>query len=95
MLVVAVACSSPQKQAAEDRKTAASWAAAGALLAHEWSRGAVSDAYARSTARVAIDEVAALQTPSREAQLRAWRALEQAIDAHDRAAGERAFRGVR
>ncbi|MBV8519807.1 MAG: hypothetical protein JO197_20620 [Acidobacteria bacterium] len=86
---VLAACSSPQKEANEARDTAASWASTGAVLAREWSRGHVTDAYTRSTARVATEEVnklTKLDARARDAQLRAWDALERAAEAHEPAA---------
>lgn len=82
-VLIVAACKSPQQKASAARETASSWAATGAMLATEWGRGAVSDAYARSTARVARDEVA--KAGARE-QLRAWDALARAVERHDRAA---------
>lgn len=89
VLLAVLACSSPEREAAEARDGVASWSAAGAMLATEWTRGHVSDAYARSTARVAIDELKHLDAPARDAALRAWNELESAVERGDRAAAGR------
>ena len=100
VLLAAVACKSPQDEAKAARETADSWAATGAMLASEWGRGtmesgplpmacvigAVTDAYARSTARVAREELASLHAPE---QIRVWKALEEAVARHDRSSAPR------
>jgi len=90
-ILIAVACSSPEQQAREARDSVESWAAAGKMLAEEWSRGNVSDAYARSTAKVAIAELQKLDVPERDRALKAWRELQSAVSRNDPAAAERAF----
>ena len=57
LLFVTVACSSPERKAADAQKSAESWAATAKVTAEEWRRGAVTDGYVRSTARVAIEEL--------------------------------------
>jgi hypothetical protein len=100
LLAISAACSSPQKAAQDAKDSAASWASTGATLAGEWSRGHVSDAYTRSTAKVALDEVRKLtdlDAGARDAQLRAWDALERAAGQHDRNAAPKlaqAFRAL-
>lgn len=84
VLFAVLACASPEREAAEARDSVASWSAAGAMLATEWTRGHVSDGYARSTSRVAIDELRGLDAPAREAVLSAWRELERAVERGDR-----------
>ena len=86
VLLAAVACKSPQDEAKAARETADSWASTGAMLASEWGRGAVTDAYARSTARVAREELASLHAPE---QIRVWKALEEAVARHDRSSAPR------
>ena len=93
-ILIAAACSSPEQQAREAHDTVESWAAAGKMLAEEWSRGNVSDAYARSTAKVAIAELQKLKViniPERDRALKAWRELQNAVSRNDPAAAERAF----
>jgi hypothetical protein len=70
-----VACGSPERDAQEARDGVASWSATQKLTAEEWKRGAVTDAYVRSTAKVAIEELQKLDAPEREAAIRAWREL--------------------
>jgi hypothetical protein len=100
LLIAAAACSSPQKDAQDAKDSAASWASTGATLASEWSHGHVTDGYTRSTAKVALEEVKKLtdlDAPPRDAQLRAWSALERAAEQHDRNAGTelaRAFQAL-
>jgi hypothetical protein len=89
VLLAAIACSSPEREAAEARDGVASWSAAGAMLAAEWTRGHVSDGYARSTARVAIKELRGLDAPARDAALRAWNELGSAVERGDRPAARR------
>jgi len=86
VLLAVIACSSPEREAAEARDTVASWSSAGALLATEWTRGHVNDGYVKSTARVAIGELQGLEAPSRDAALRAWNELERAAERGDREA---------
>ena len=88
-LLVILACGSPEGDAQKARDSVASWAAAGAMLAQEWTRGNVSDAYARSTARVAIEELHGFNAPARDAALQAWRDLQDAVARNDREAAER------
>jgi len=89
VLFALLACSSPEREAAEARDSVASWSAAGALLATEWTRGHVTDGYARSTSRVAIEELRGLDAPSRDAAVHAWRELERAVERGDREAARR------
>ena len=76
LLATAIACGSPARDAKQERETAASWAAAGAMLGEEWLAGHVTDGYARSTADVAAKEV--------PAQKRTWEALQRAVENEDR-----------
>ena len=70
MLALAVvACASP------DSESVASWEATGRMLKEEWRQGHVPDAYVRSTARVAIEELEKSDAPSRDEALRVWREL--------------------
>jgi hypothetical protein len=89
LILLALACASPERKAREARQSVASWAATGEMLAQEWMRGSVSDRYARSTARVAIEELQALDAPARDAAIRAWRDLEDAVARNDQTAAER------
>jgi predicted lipoprotein len=74
-VLAVLACKSPQRDAQEARETVASWAAAQKMTAEEWKRGAVPDAYVRSTAKVAIEELEKLDAPGRDEAIRAWREL--------------------
>ena len=87
ILVLLVACSSPEREAREAHETADSWRATGALLATEWARGAVTDAYAADTARKAVEEVRALRPVDAEA-VRMLEELERLIRAGDRSAAQ-------
>jgi hypothetical protein len=75
MLLAAVACASPEQKAEKAKDSVASWAAVQKMTAEEWRRGAVTDGYVRSTARVAIAELEQLDAPGRDEALRAWREL--------------------
>jgi hypothetical protein len=70
-----VACGSPERDAQEARAGVASWSAAQKMTAEEWKRGAVPDAYVRSTAKVAIEELKKLDAPGRDEAIRAWREM--------------------
>ncbi len=72
MALVLAACGSSEQEA---RDSVASWAATEKMTAEEWKRGAVTDAYVRSTAKVAIEELQKLDAPERDAAIRAWREL--------------------
>ena len=88
LILLALACSSPERKAREARETTDSWRATGALLATEWARGAVSDAYAVDTARKAVEEVRAVEPVDRDA-VRVLEELERVIRAGDRDAAKR------
>jgi hypothetical protein len=90
-VLIALGCSSPEQQAREAHDSVESWAATGKMLAQEWSRGNVSAAYAKSTAKVAIAELEKLDTPERDRALKAWREMQNAVSRNDPAAAERAF----
>ncbi|HJQ38984.1 MAG TPA: hypothetical protein VKB93_17750 [Thermoanaerobaculia bacterium] len=70
-VLAVLACSSPQKA----RESVLSWTAAEKMTAEEWKRGAVTDAYVRSTAKVAIEELQKLDAPGRDEAIREWRQL--------------------
>ena len=72
VVLAIAACGSPEEKA---RESVASWTAAAKMTAEEWGRGAVTDAYVRSTAKVAIEELQKLDAPGRDAAIRAWREL--------------------
>ena len=86
-LLLVAACASPERKAADAQKSAESWAAAAKMTAEEWRRGAVTDGYVRSTARVAIEELSrnagvppAGQAASRRQEaLRLWRELQDKV----------------
>lgn len=85
LILVALACSSPERKAREARETTDSWRATGAMLAEEWARGAVSDVYAVDTAHKTVEEVRAVRPVDAEA-VRMLEELERTIRSGNRPA---------
>ena len=63
VLVLALACSSPDKKTEKARHELSSWAGAGAVLSHGWSQGKLARPYVRSTLTVASDSLKGLADP--------------------------------
>lgn len=63
VVVLALACSSPDKKAQKARDELSSWAGAGAVLSKEWSRGKLARPYVKSTLDVASDSLKGLVDP--------------------------------
>ena len=66
VLVLGLACSSPDKKAQKARDELSSWAGAGAVLSQEWSRGKLARPYVRSTLAVASDSLKSLADPLKD-----------------------------
>jgi hypothetical protein len=100
-LLFVMACKSPAKKAQQARDELGSWAATGEILARDWSRGAVPQFYAESTAAVASDSLKSLAAPLQsEARSKAalwsvtqvFESFSDALKRHDRRSGERCMR---
>ena len=63
LILLTVACKSPQQKAEKARDELSSWAGAGAALSQEWSRGNVARPYVKSTLDVAADSLKGLADP--------------------------------
>lgn len=95
VLLLALACSSPETKAQKARDELSSWAGAGAVLSQEWSRGKLARPYVRSTLDAASDSLKVLAVPLKgderaNAQLRRtaqlFAGLSRAVADDDRAA---------
>lgn len=95
VLLLALACGSPEKKAQKARDELSSWAGAGALLSQEWSRGKLARPYIRSTLTVASDSLKGLADPlegDERAKAQLWRVtrlfdeLSRSVAHDDRAA---------
>lgn len=62
-MVLAAACGSAEHKAEKARDELQSWAATGAELSRQWSRGDATPRYVRSTLKVAIESLQGLSKP--------------------------------
>lgn len=94
VLLLALACGSPEKKAQKARDELSSWAGAGTVLSQGWSRGKIARPYAKSTVKVAADSLKTLADPLKDdekAKAQLWR-ITQLFDGLSRsiANGDRA-----
>jgi hypothetical protein len=95
LLLLAFACSSPERKAEKARDELSSWAGAGEVLSQDWSRGKVARPYVRSTLDVASESLKGLADPLKsdeQAKAQLWRVTQlfdgfsRAVEKDDRAA---------
>jgi hypothetical protein len=63
LVLFAVACGSAEHKAEKARDELQSWAATGAVLSRQWSRGDATPRYVKSTLKVATDSLQGLIKP--------------------------------
>ncbi|HEX7418858.1 MAG TPA: hypothetical protein VF505_03165 [Thermoanaerobaculia bacterium] len=95
LLLLAIACSSPERKAQKARDELSSWAGVGQMLSQEWSRGKVARPYVKSTLDVAFESLKGLADPLKndekaEAELghvtQLFDGFSRAVEKEDRAA---------